>query len=99
MSPWKVAGPQRMIATAKATSWPAVTTSSSMSKAAPPLKATWMLRSREGFLRLVSLNEAATSGHPSRRPRMTWFKFFDAVAATLAIGCLIGLAAGMLLSH
>jgi hypothetical protein len=30
---------------------------------------------------------------------MTWFKFFDAVAATLAIGCLIGLAAGMLLSH
>jgi hypothetical protein len=28
---------------------------------------------------------------------MTWFKFFDALAATLAVGCLIGLVAGAVL--
>jgi hypothetical protein len=28
--------------------------------------------------------------------RMTWFKYFDTLVATLGIGCLIGLAAAVL---
>jgi hypothetical protein len=30
---------------------------------------------------------------------MTWHKFFDILVTTLAIGCLIGLTAGTVLSH
>jgi hypothetical protein len=30
---------------------------------------------------------------------MTWLKFFDRLAAMLAVGCLVGLAAGTLLGR
>lgn len=30
---------------------------------------------------------------------MTWFKYFDTLAATLGIGCLIGLALSAVITH